>query len=49
MAQNNPGTPRPRTGFGFDDIMAGPDRAGFRRWYDAASLLPPVPGPRKPA
>jgi hypothetical protein len=33
----------PPTGFGFDEIMARPFQNLFRRWYDAASLLPPLP------
>ena len=33
-----------RQGFGFEAIMAGPDRAAFRRWYAARSRLPSGPG-----
>jgi hypothetical protein len=45
MSRDNAVARKSTTGFGFETIMAGPYRAAFRRWYDATSRLPPVPGP----
>ena len=43
MSRFHPIAPGSKSGFGFEAVMAGPQRAVFRRWYDAQSRLP-APG-----